>query len=397
MSKAWAVMWAAFLASVAVVINQFKVPPVMHILLEEFSIDLALGGWLMSIFSVAGIILSLPAALTLDKFGARLSGMVALSCTVAGSLIGTFAANAAMLLAGRAVEGIGLGLIAVVAPAVIANWFPPEKRGLPMGIWAAWVPVGSFIILNLASPINGIFGWQGVWWFGSVFALVALILYGLIVSEPPLTAEEKKGVDSISGELYRKGLSSPAIWLLAVGFGGFGFANAAFVTWGPSFLMESHGLDEELANFYVSLTPMVAIAATVMAGWAIDRSGKPRTILLISSIVACLLYGYAFLLPSLAWIVPWMILLGFFPGFFPTSSFTLAPEAVPTPKLAGLAMALINLMFNLGFMIGPPLVGDLVNRAQGNWGAGALPVVAALLITITTSGLFAKKAVKPII
>ncbi|NLL17790.1 MAG: MFS transporter [Clostridia bacterium] len=391
MGKAWAVMWAAFLASVAVVINQFKVPPVMHILLEELSIDLALGGWLMSIFSVAGIILSLPAALTLDRFGARLSGMVALICTVLGSLIGTFATNATMLLAGRAVEGIGLGLIAVVAPAVIAMWFPPEKRGLPMGIWAAWVPVGSFIILNLASPINGSFGWQGVWWFGSGFALIALILYSLIVSEPPLAGEEKSGTERISGDLYRKGLKSPAIWLLAVGFGGFGFANAAFVTWGPSFLMERHGFAEELANFYVSLSPMVAIGATVIAGWVIDKSGKPKTILLVSSIMACLLYGYAFLLNSVALVVPWMIMLGLFPGFFPTSSFTLAPEAVPTPMLAGLAMALINLMFNLGFMMGPPLVGALVNQAQGNWSAGALPVVAALLITITTSGLFAKK------
>jgi sugar phosphate permease len=177
---------------------------------------------------------------------------------------------------------------------------------------------------------------------------------------------------------------------LAAGFGGFGFANAGFVTWAPSYLTQAHNISPELANFYVSLSPMVAIISTVIAGWAIDKLQRPRAMLVISSIITCLLYGYSFLLGSAGWIVPWMLMLGFFPGFFATTTFTLAPEAVASPQLAGLAMAVLNLLFNVGFVLGPPVVGGIVNNAQANWGAGSIPLTSALSISIATSLLFAK-------
>lgn len=396
MDKAWAVMWATFLASIAVVVNQFKVPPVMQALLTEFHLDLTLGGWLMSIFAVAGILLSLPAALTLDKIGAKLSGIIGLIFTIFGSLIGTFAKNATVLLIGRGVEGIGLGIIAVVAPAVIAMWFPPEKRGLPMGIWAAWVPVGSFVILNTAIPLTKIFGWQGVWWFSTIFTVIALVVYILVVTNPPITQGNKtkeKREKSVSENSFSlvSGLKNPAIWLLAIGFGSFGFVNAGFVTWGPSFLAERFNLSPEAANFYISLSPMVAIGGTVLAGWTIDKTKKPNLILIISAILTFILYGYGFLLSNLTLAIVWMVFLGLLPSFYPTTTFTLAPETMPTPLMAGLAMAVVNLMFNFGFMLGPPVVGAVIKGAQGNWSAGALPIGGLMLVSIATSIIFARR------
>jgi hypothetical protein len=37
-------------------------------------------------------------------------------------------------------------------------WFDPQERGLPMGMWAAWVPVGNVIMLNAAHPLLLSFG-----------------------------------------------------------------------------------------------------------------------------------------------------------------------------------------------------------------------------------------------
>src|SRR5512143_3747353 len=168
--KAWAVMLAAYLAGVAIALNQSKVPPVMQALLHSLNMDTTTGGWLMSAFAVAGIVLGIPAAFVLAKLGPKVSGLIALGCTLLGSIVGALASGPAMLLGGRVVEGIGLGLIIVVAPTVISMWFPPEKRGLPMGIWASWVPVGSFVIYNLAGPLLQSFGWQSIWWFGALLA-----------------------------------------------------------------------------------------------------------------------------------------------------------------------------------------------------------------------------------
>ena len=38
------------------------------------------------------------------------------------------------MLASRFIEGAGIGLITIVAPAAIAIWFPAEMRGTPLGI-----------------------------------------------------------------------------------------------------------------------------------------------------------------------------------------------------------------------------------------------------------------------
>jgi MFS family permease len=151
--RAWLVMLVAYLAGIAIALNLSKVPPVMPVLIQTLGLDLALGGWLMSSFAVAGVVLGIPAALLLGRLGAKGAGLLALGSTLLGSVIGALAAGPGLLLLSRAVEGIGMGLIAVVAPAVISLWFPPEARGTPMGVWASWVPVGGFLIYNLAGPL----------------------------------------------------------------------------------------------------------------------------------------------------------------------------------------------------------------------------------------------------
>ncbi|HBG21720.1 MAG TPA: hypothetical protein DDY25_00935 [Peptococcaceae bacterium] len=84
--KAWAVMSVAYLAGVAVAMNQFKVPPVMQGLMDSLHVDMATGGWLMSVFSVAGVIFALPAAFLLGQLGPKATGLAALGCTIIGAV-----------------------------------------------------------------------------------------------------------------------------------------------------------------------------------------------------------------------------------------------------------------------------------------------------------------------
>lgn len=386
MRRAWMVMWAVYFASIAVVINQFKVPPMMDILLKELDITMAQGGWMMSIFFVAGVLLALPAAFANDKFGPKTTGMIALACTAMGSLIGGFSESLEILLIGRIIEGIGLGVIAVVAPAVIAMWFPPEKRGLPMGIWASWVPVGSFIMFNLAYPIQSYLGWHGVWWFGTVVAIVALIYYAMVVTTPPketLNVKKERGNAPTQEWTMIQGLKQPNAWLLGLAFAGFGFATNGFTSFAPQYFIQAHGVLGEKANFYTSLTPMMSIFSTIIAGWVIVKLRNTKLVLVVGTCLATVLYAFAFLLPSASWIIPMMLLLGFVPGFVATANFTLAPETMPTPALAGIALGINNLLFNLGSFFGPPIIGNVIS--QGNWSAGTYPIVLALLVTVATS------------
>jgi MFS family permease len=390
--KAWAVMLAAYLAGIAIALNQSKVPPVMQALLRDLHMDTATGGWLMSAFAVAGIVLGIPAAFVLAKLGPKIAGSIAIGCTLAGSVIGALAAGPAMLLGGRAVEGIGLGLIAVIAPAVISMWFPPEKRGTPMGIWASWVPVGSFIIYNLAAPLLGSFGWQGLWWFGALFALVAFVIYAVTVSAPALeTASDQPRETSGS---FGKMLLNPASWLLALVFGAFNFAFMGFATWGPTYFNQGLGLSLETASFYASLGSLAVIPSALIAGRVLDRVKNRYLVLTVSLAISGVMLFWCFQL-SASTIVPYTIALSLVAGFVPTATFTLAPETMPDPRWAGLALGIVSVGQNLGMFFGPPIVGNVI--AGGNWAAGVIPLVIAAAIGVVASiGLQARHSNQPV-
>ena len=327
--RAWLVMLAVYLAGVAVALNQAKVPPVMGVLVAQLHVDLTTGGWLMSAFAVAGVVLGLPAAFILMRFGPKATGLAALGCTLAGSVVGALATNAAVLLAGRVIEGVGLALIGVVAPAVISQWFPPLERGTPMGLWASWVPVGMVVIYNLAGPLSGRFGWQSLWWFGTLVALVAFVVYAAVVRSPSPAGRAEPPAD-----LRASGLGfifNPASWILALVFAAVNFAMNGYATWLPAYLGQAQALPPAQANFVASLSNLSVIASVILAGRLLDRTRNRRQVLSAALLVSGLLLVWCFSLTP-ATMMPYQLMLGAAVGFIPAAVFTLAPETMPCPR-----------------------------------------------------------------
>jgi MFS family permease len=375
-------MLAAYLAGITVAFNQSKVPPVMQALIEQLNVDLATGGWLMSSFAVAGVILGIPAAFSLRLLGPKGAGLAALGCTILGSVAGALSISPAMLLAGRVVEGIGLGLITVVAPTIISLWFSPAERGLPMGLWASWVPVGSFLVYNLAGPLLEAFGWQGIWWCGALFALAAFVIYAGVVSAPPGVRAAAEPPAAPGGWLGRP-LLNPAPWLVAVVFGSFVFATSAFSTWAPSYFTEAFRLDPEAASFQASLLSLAVIPSAIIAGRVLDRVRNRYLVLTLAVLIVGLLLPWSFQLGFPALIAPYMLGLGLVVGFIPTALFTLAPETVGRVEHAGLALGILSVGQNLGMLLGPPVVAAYV--AGHDWRAGIPPMLVSMAFGLAAS------------
>jgi predicted MFS family arabinose efflux permease len=373
--RAWAVTLAAILAGIAVTVNQFKVPPVFPVLMAEMHVDMTTAGWLMSVFSVAAVLLSIPAALALSRLGPKIPGLVALACVLVGSILGALAGSATTLLVSRVIEGISVGLVAVVSPALISLWFEPRERGLPMGIWAAWVPLGNVIMFNLAYPLQNAFGWRAIWWFGALLALVVLVIFGLLVAVPPKASGASRPSPRPSGSAGRM-LLSPAIWLLPLAFGTFTFSLIGYNTWAPSYLTDTLHVEASTATFYASLLFVAGIVANVTAGWAINRTRSRYGLLTAVFVISGVLFFWGFRLGSVGAVVPYMLGLGFACNFIPTSLFTLAPETASRPEFAGLALAALNMGANLGILIGPPVLGSIV--ANGNWTPGSICLVIVM-------------------
>jgi MFS family permease len=130
----WFILVIVLLTSVAAPLNQFKVPPILPLLMEAFSQSAGRAGLLMSVFAITGLILAIPAGFIFQRLGYRITGAIAILSIILGAALGAFSRDVGTMLASRFIEGAGMGFMTVLAPAIIAMWFPTDQRGKAMGI-----------------------------------------------------------------------------------------------------------------------------------------------------------------------------------------------------------------------------------------------------------------------
>jgi MFS family permease len=364
---AWFIVFVLLLASVAAPLNQFKVPPLMPILMDAFSLPLGTAGLLMSVFSMTGLILALPAGFIVQKLGFKITGMLAIGAVALGAAIGALAINAGTMFAARVVEGVGTSLIVVTAPAVIAMWFVADRRGAPMGVWGTWVPVGSTIMFVTAPLLAAQGSWQRVWWFGFIYALVAGLLFWLFVKPPHQGAAAGGGssaVERTTGRDLKPVLQNRDLWLISFVFCCFNIAFIGFVTWAPTYLNRVHGVPLARAAFMVSLIPMLNIVSCPFSGWLSDRIGSRKWIIVIPMILMAFLWPLVTTVGEPGFLVL-VIILGWISGFTPIGLFAAAPELVTDERLSGMAVAILLVGLNAGMLLGPLVLGRLIQT--GGW------------------------------
>jgi MFS family permease len=376
---AWLVLAILLLFSVAAPLNQFKVPPIMPVLMAALGISVGRAGLLMSLSAVTGLVLALPSGLIFHKLGHRITGAIAGGSIVIGSALGAMSASFGFLLVTRAIEGAGTSFMAVLAPAIIGQWFVARRRGTAMGIWSAWVPLGQAMMLFLAPALAQATSWRVVWWLGAGYALVMTMVYLVFVGAGP----EDAGGEANAGE-GRAGtvLRNRDIWLLGVAFAFFNMAGLAFGTFMPTYLSTQRGLPLGQAALVASIATLVTIVSAPAGGLVSDRAGSRRRPYLVGFAL------YAIMLPltgalALAPLVFLLVLMGLAIGLIPTNIFSAAVETAGGERQGGLAMAIIMMGQNAGALLGPIIFGLLVESA-GGW-----PLAFASLAVMLLLGLVA--------
>jgi MFS family permease len=356
---AWIILVVVYLAGVAAPLSQYKVPPILPVLMQAFQLNLAQAGALMSVFAVTGFLLALPAGIILQRLGPKATGLIALACLAGGSALGAISASVGLMLGSRVIEGVGMGLLGVVAPASIAMWFPPQKQGAPMGIWATWVPVGSVAMYLLAPTLATTIGWPVVWWVAAVYTLLVMLAYGWLVRLP--TPAEMPGLPQLDGPAgdLRLALANRHIWLLGLQFACFNLVFVALATFYPTFLSEVRGCPLQVAAWITSVPTAVVLLSAPFSGWLSDRIGSRRLVFSVPFLAIAVLLLFPFRL--VGWqIYALMALLGLVAGAVPTATFAAAPEVMKKPQWAALGLAVILLGQNLGLLVGPVLFGSLI-------------------------------------
>ena len=405
--KAWAILAVTYLASICAPIIQFKVPPLANWLFANFArvgLDGATFGMLMSAMAIIGCILAFPAAFISRKLGLKQTVLVSLACLGVGSLISVFAASIPVLLLSRFIEGIGIGLIGVVAPTCVSIWFPPRRRGLALGIWATWVPFGTVLMFGIAPTMAGgsvganPAGYQTVFGFCTAMCVIAFILFALVFKLP----EGESGHSGVEGTLRDALplLKNKYIWYLGMVFMTLCCCTLAVVTTYYQQVLTAAapnglGWSEQLSGTVMTIPMLVSVFCAPLAGAVSDRlEPNSKRWIAVASGVALLIsvfFGFVTGEYATAALVVFIALQGVAGAFVAGGCRPMAPMIMGGSAVgAVMGMAVLQFMQNLGQAIGAPVYGALLDAFGGNFFVPSLIIQIPLLVIGVLFGILIK-------
>ncbi len=375
-ARAWAVLAVTYLASICAPLCQFKIPPLASWLFPAFhgALDAVSFGTLMSAISVIGVILAFPAAFIARKIGLKNVILLSVACLGIGSAVGGISANLELLMVSRLLEGVGIGLIGVAAPSCVTIWFPRKMRGIALGIWTTWVPVGSVLAFNVVPALAIAGGWQLPFFAIAGVCVVAFIAFALVFTMPQ-GASADMGVEGSFKDSF-KYLKNRRIWILGAVFFLFSFATIGIMnTYYNTFLETQLGIDAQRAAFLSSLIMAISIVAAPVTGRISDKVpiGHKYIVGIVMMVILLPTALFMFNSGSGAMTIMWVVIVlqGVGGGMCGGSLRPMAPIIMPQTAMgATMGMAVMQFCQNMGSAVGSPLFGAVMSSV--GWEASSL-------------------------
>ncbi len=374
--------------------------------------------WVLTFYLLSNAVI-LPASAWFSlRFGRRRYLIASIIVFTISSFFCGAATSLLVILIARLVQGAGGGGLQPLSQAILTESFPPEKRGLAMGIYGLGVVVAPVIGPTFGGWLTDHYSWRWAFYINIPIGVLAIFLILRYIKDPPYITNAKVGkLDTMGFGLLAIALGTMQIILdrgqIDDWFGAtwIRYAFFAMVITGVAFVILQLTKDNPLVdlsvfknrNFtmgcllifmfggsvYAAVTLLPLYYQSVMdysAGWA-GFAVAPRG---LGSIVAMPLVGFLvakmdsrilvssgffiFALCSLTWgtltmqMSPWSMLVpivisGFALGlvFVPLSVTTLGDLA---PASIGNGSGLYNLMRNVGGSVGISVVQTILSRHE---------------------------------
>lgn len=158
---------------------------------RELNLSAALLGWVTLTMFMAMAAAAAPGAKLADIHGRRLTSIIALVISIAGLAGSALAWNAASLLVGRVITGLGVAVVFTNNTSMATSVHPPEQRGRVLGYTIASVYVGLSLGPVVCGWLAGWLGWRSIFWFSVLGFLPPLALCLMVrVEQRPARGEK---------------------------------------------------------------------------------------------------------------------------------------------------------------------------------------------------------------
>ncbi len=147
--------------------------------------------WVLSSYLVANAVILPISAWLATRFGRKRFYMTCVVLFGISSLLCGLAPSLSWLVFFRVVQGLGGGGLAPSEQAILADTFPPQKRGMAFAIYGMAVVLAPAIGPTLGGYITDNFDWRWIFFINVPVAIVSLLLTSRLVEDPPHARAKK--------------------------------------------------------------------------------------------------------------------------------------------------------------------------------------------------------------
>jgi EmrB/QacA subfamily drug resistance transporter len=196
--------------------------------------------WTISAYTLSFSVLLLTGSALGDRFGRRRVFVLGIAVFTAASAACALAPSAGLLIAARAVQGIGGAVITPLSLTILATATPPERRGKVLGVWGAAAAGSASFGPVVGGALTQALSWHWIFWLNVPVGIALIPLARRRLEE---TYGERLALDLVGICLSAAGLLGLVWGLIEAGRRGWGsmpivaalsagaLTLAAFVVW----------------------------------------------------------------------------------------------------------------------------------------------------------------------
>jgi DHA1 family multidrug resistance protein-like MFS transporter len=395
------------IATVLVMAGQGVISPVLPLFAAKFGVGSAAIGLTLSSFALARLILNIPLGILSDRYGRRLLLVSGPLVTGIGMVGSGFAVGIVDLLAWRFVAGAGSAMYMTGAQIYLTDISNPTNRARFIGTNQGALLLGVSIGPAVGGLLAEFWGLRAPFIVTGIAALFAMVhayfkipetrhlaLAQIEAARKPTTPGGAAPVTP-KFEWFRFATSRDFVAISVVVMAIFLTRTAGKQTLLPLYAAENLDMSPGVLGAIFTVMAVINIVLLAPAAVIADKYGRKWSIVPSSLVVAVSMFmlasagGYSMFLAGALVHAVGSSLAGPAPAAYTAD---IAPA-----NLRGLAMGMFRTSGDVGFVLGPPLLGALADATSFGWGLaanGVIMAVACLWFLVIARETIGRKAVE---
>ncbi|MFZ0041615.1 MAG: DHA2 family efflux MFS transporter permease subunit [Solirubrobacteraceae bacterium] len=139
--------------------------------------------WTVNAYVLSYAVLLLTGAALGDRFGRKRMFMTGIALFTVSSAAAALAPSIDLLIAARAIQGVGAAISTPLTLTLLADAFPPDRRGMAIGVWSGVSGIAVALGPLVGGAVVQAASWQWIFWINVPIGLILVPLAGLRLSE----------------------------------------------------------------------------------------------------------------------------------------------------------------------------------------------------------------------